>query len=474
MLAEGRRVSYLILIMVTVTVVSAAVIVAMLYRTAIDGQRERLVETAQSQARLMEAMARHDAVFERATPGGPEAATLSQIIDAHDNYVGFGETGEFTLARLEDDDIVFLLSHRHEDLAVPLPIPFDSELAEPMRQALLGRSGSIVGLDYRGVEVLAAHEPVAVLNLGIVAKIDMTEVRAPFLRAGLVGGATALVVVFLGTVVFLRVSSPILRSLREHSSQLEEEVTNRTRELSETQQQLVRSERLAALGELAGGVSHELRNPLGAIKNAAYFLKMTLDQSDSEVRETLGILEQEANTAEGIITSLLDYARARPPTRRKVNVNEIVRQALSRAEIPGSITVVDNLDNSLPPLMADPAQLLQAFSNIILNAVEAMPDGGQLTLRSEAQRDDRTAVSFADDGVGIAPEDRDKLFEPLFTSRAKGIGLGLSITRTLVEGHGGSVEVESAIGRGSKFTVLLPTGVGEKVGRGEKGQRVAG
>ena len=590
-MAEGRRVSYLVLIMVAVTVVSAGVIVVMLYRTAIDGQRERLVETAQSQARLMEAMARHDAVFEQATPGGPEAATLSQIIDAHDHYLGFGETGEFTLARLEDNDIVFLLSHRHDDLEVPSPIPFDSELAEPMRQALLGRSGSIVALDYRGVEVLAAHEPVAVLNLGIVAKIDMAEVRAPFLSAGLAGGGTALVVVLLGTVVFLRVSNPIVRRLREHSEQLEQRVDERTRELTIArdeleqvfnlsidmisvtdmptgrfvrinpafektlglsaeellsrpfvdfvhpddkertlaelsemmaqgraalnfenryrckdgsyrwlawnaypsreqglafavarditarkwmEQRLRTAEKLAALGELAGGVGHELRNPLGAIKNASYFLNMTLDQSDPEVRETLGILEREVTTAEGIITSLLDYARARPPTRRKVNVNEIVRQALSRVDIPQSISVIDELDGSLPPVMADPAQLIQVFTNIALNAVQAMPGGGRLTLHTEARGDDWTAISFTDDGVGITPEDRDKLFEPLFTRRAKGIGLGLSITKMLVEGHGGSVEVASAVGRGSKFTVLLPAGAGEMVTRGEEGQRVAG
>ncbi len=473
-MAEGRRVWYLILIMVAVTVVSAGVIVTMLYGTAIDGQRERLVETARSQARLMEAMARHDAVFEQATPGGPEAATLSQIIDAHDNYVGFGETGEFALARLEANNIIFLLSHRHEDLAVPLPIPFDSELAEPMRQALLGRSVSIIGLDYRGVEVLAAHEPVAELNLGIVAKIDMAEVRAPFVRAGLVGGGVALVVVVLGTIAFLRVSRPILRRLQEHSSQLEVLVTNRTRELSDAQQQLVRSERLAALGELAGGVSHELRNPLGAIKNASYFLNMTLDQSDPEVRETLGILEREVTTAEGIITSLLDYTRARPPTRRKVNANEIVREALSRVEIPENITVVDELDSSLSPVMADPAQLLQVFANITINAVQAMPSGGHLTLHTEVRADGRTAISFADDGVGITPEDQNRLFEPLFTGRAKGIGLGLSITRTLVEGHGGSVEVASAVGRGSKFTVLLPADAEERVRRGEEGQRIAG
>jgi PAS domain S-box-containing protein len=214
---RGRRVVlYLILIMTTVALVIDGVAIRVLYDTALAEQRARLVETAQSQARLIEAIARFNAAHSRRDdPEGPQGATLSQIADAHERYAGFGKTGEFTLARREGDNIVFLLSHRHYDLENPKPIPFDGELGEPMRRALRGQSGTLIGLDYRGVRVLAAHEPVAGLNWGIVAKIDLAEVRAPFLRAGLIMACAGLAVVAAGAVLFIRVSSPLVRGLEE-------------------------------------------------------------------------------------------------------------------------------------------------------------------------------------------------------------------------------------------------------------------
>jgi PAS domain S-box-containing protein len=182
------------------------------------------VETAQSQARLIEAVARFDATYSRDYPGGAVEATLAQIVDAHKHYKGFGKTGEFTLAKREGDHIVFLLSHRHFDLENPKPVPFDSNIAEPMRRALSGLSGTLVGPDYRGMSVLAAHEPVAELGQGIVAKIDLSEIRMPFLKAGAVAVSFAILVVMAGAALFLRVSNPIIRRLEQHSQQLEETV----------------------------------------------------------------------------------------------------------------------------------------------------------------------------------------------------------------------------------------------------------
>jgi PAS domain S-box-containing protein len=145
---------------------------------------------------------------------------LSQITDAHKHYKGFGQTGEFTLARREGDNIVFLLRHRHYDLDKPKPIALDSKLAEPMRRALSGLSGTVVGLDYRGVTVLAAYEPVTELGLGIVAKIDLVEVRAPFVKAGIIAIGAALLVVLAGATFFLRVSNPIIRDLQNRTAEL--------------------------------------------------------------------------------------------------------------------------------------------------------------------------------------------------------------------------------------------------------------
>ncbi len=217
---ERKRILWLLFIMAAASLTVAGIAVSLLYRAAFEEERARLVETAQSQARLIEAVARFDATYSKDYPEGPEKATLSQIADAHKRYKGFGDTGEFTLAKNEGEHIAFLLSHRHYDLHNPKPVLFDSPLAEPMRRALSGLSGTVVGLDYRGEEVLAAYEPVGELNLGIVAKIDLAEVRRPFVRAGMIAGGMALIVVLAGAALFLRISNPIIRGLEERSADL--------------------------------------------------------------------------------------------------------------------------------------------------------------------------------------------------------------------------------------------------------------
>jgi PAS domain S-box-containing protein len=204
----------LILIMTAVAVGIGVAAITILYNAALDEERFRLVETAQSQARLMEAVARFDELYSLNYPEGSKAATIAQIKDAHERYLGFGETGEFTLARRVGEDIVFVLRHRHLDMDKPQPVPFDSNYAEPMRRALTGQSGTTIGLDYRGVTVLAAHEPVSVLDLGIVAKIDLVEIRAPFLKAAAFVAVIATVLIALGTVLFFRVGNPIIRRIQ--------------------------------------------------------------------------------------------------------------------------------------------------------------------------------------------------------------------------------------------------------------------
>jgi len=153
-----KRILLLIIIMSSIVLVVEAITIAILYRTAIAEEKSRLEETAKSQARLIEAVARFDKFYSTNFPHGARQATLHQIKDAHSRYRGFGETGEFTLSKRENDQIVFLLSHRHQDLKEPMPIPWNSGLAEPMRLALSGKSGTIIGLDYRGEKVLAAYE----------------------------------------------------------------------------------------------------------------------------------------------------------------------------------------------------------------------------------------------------------------------------------------------------------------------------
>lgn len=196
-------------------VATLVVSTGILYRTAIREEKIRLAETAKSQARLIEAVASFDKQYSTNYALGARQATLSQVKAAHSEYEGFGITGEFTLAEKKDDQIVFLLSHRHYDLENPNPVAWKSSIAQPMRLALSGKSGTIIGLDYRGETVIAAHEPVSELNLGIVAKIDLSEVRAPFIRAVMVTAIFAAALIALGVSVFFRVTNPILVKLNE-------------------------------------------------------------------------------------------------------------------------------------------------------------------------------------------------------------------------------------------------------------------
>jgi hypothetical protein len=216
-----KRIILLILIMVVIVLGVEVIAITMLYRTAFKEQTDDLRDIVVSQARLIEAIARFDSRYSKTYPAGANEATLSQIIDAHKNYKGFGQTGEFTLAKRQGDDIVFILNQRHNNLQNPQPIPFNSRLAEPMRQALSGHSGTIVGLDYRGEQVLAAFEPVALLNLGIVAKVDMAEVRAPFIKTGLICGLFGVIAIIIGTIIFIKVTEPLIVKLHDTVAELQ-------------------------------------------------------------------------------------------------------------------------------------------------------------------------------------------------------------------------------------------------------------
>ena len=244
--------------------------------------------------------------------------------------------------------------------------------------------------------------------------------------------------------------------LKEYSWRLEQMVEEHTKELKDVQEKVVRQEKLSVLGQLAGGLGHELRNPLGAIKNTVYFLNTALKEPGPDIKEALGILNKEIETSEGVIKSLLDFARPAVPARRKVDVNDIVQAAMNRVPVPEKVQVVTRLNEALPNIAGDPEQLIQAFRNFIINAVQAMPEGGRLVIKSEAPSPESVTISFSDTGLGMEGETLAKVFEPLFTTKAKGIGLGLALTKMLVEAHGGKIEVQSKTGKGTTFTVSLP------------------
>ncbi|MDD3814837.1 MAG: hypothetical protein PHZ02_09335 [Desulfocapsaceae bacterium] len=220
-MSPRKRILLLIVIMASIVLIIEAITISILYHTAITEEISRLEETAQSQARLIEAVARFDKVYSNDYPSGARQATIDQIKDAHSQYRGFGKTGEFTLSTRENNQIVFLLNHRHYDLNNPKSVPWDSGLAEPMRLALSGKSGTIIGIDYRGEKVLAAYEPVTELNLGIVAKIDLSEIRAPFVKAAFISSLLAVVTIGLGVGLFFKITDPLLKGLYDTVAKLE-------------------------------------------------------------------------------------------------------------------------------------------------------------------------------------------------------------------------------------------------------------
>ncbi|CCQ72656.1 PAS domain S-box protein [Magnetospira sp. QH-2] len=223
---ERQRISVLVAAMVTVALTVGMAALMILYDTSLDQQQQRLVEVAESRARMIEAIARRNLELTKNLAQDAEAAalnaTLDQVTDAHSRFQGFGDTGEFVMAHRVDDQIVFVLRHRHFDLKHPKPVGFGAELAEPMRRALKGRSGTIIGPDYRGETVLAAHEPVRLFDLtfGIVTKIDLAEIRAPFIKAGLFLLGISLIVIILGSIVSVRVGQALVDTITRGAAQL--------------------------------------------------------------------------------------------------------------------------------------------------------------------------------------------------------------------------------------------------------------
>lgn len=248
--------------------------------------------------------------------------------------------------------------------------------------------------------------------------------------------------------------------LKEYSEKLKKKVEERTRELQDAQEKLIRKEKLAMLGQLAGSVGHEIRNPLGTISNSVYFLKMKLKDADEKVLKHVAVIDRNVQRANRIITDLLDSSRVRPPSLIESSVNDIVKDTLESIEMPATISVNLKFEKNIPRILLDPDQMRLVFRNIIINAVEAMPKGGILEIRTEAGAD-FIHIMFRDTGKGIQKENIQKIFEPLFTTKASGIGLGLAIVKSIVEGHRGTIEIHSKIGEETTVIVKLPLLVAE-------------
>jgi len=246
-------------------------------------------------------------------------------------------------------------------------------------------------------------------------------------------------------------------SVRESRENLEHLVAERTRALEEAQATLVRKERMAVLGQMAGSVGHEIRNPLGVMNNAVYYIRSVLPDAPPKVKDHLGIIEQQIKLTEKIVADILDFSRIKPPEKAEVPVEEFVEDQVRRIGLPSEIRIERDLDPDLPPMHADPSQVGQIMFNILTNAIQAL-DGkdGIISIRCR-DGGDRLRIEIEDDGPGIPEKHLDQIFEPLFTTKTRGFGLGLSLSRSLAHANGGELTVANARSRGAIFTLYVPT-----------------
>jgi len=283
--------------------------------------------------------------------------------------------------------------------------------------------------------------------------------------------------IFFHCMVFLSIPAFMLTGyFYQKQQKLIENLEERTRELKEAQEQLLKSERLAAIGELAAMVGHDLRNPLQAITNASYVVNELVKKMDfagekfslippslrkemfdeyTQLTKMMGIIDESTEYANKIVSDLRDFARTKEPELTEVDLESLIQETLSGISIPEKVRASIRPDQALSKLYIDPTQMRRVFTNLTTNAIQAMPNGGELTI-STSLKNGFVSIAFQDTGVGIPKEDIEKLFTPLFTRKSKGLGLGLPICKNTVEAHGGSIEVESQEGKGSTFTVKLP------------------
>ena len=249
------------------------------------------------------------------------------------------------------------------------------------------------------------------------------------------------------------------RELEEWGTTLEKKVGERADEMKKINAQLFRSEKLASLGKLAAGVAHEINNPLTGILTNSSLLLEDMDKDDPKY-EDVEVMVKETIRCREIVKRLLDFARQTRPQKRLASINSLIDNIILLVRNQTSfrnILIEKDLEGDLPDIFVDPDQVQQVFVNIILNAAEAMTKGGSLTIRTMHSQDGGfIIITFADTGPGITEEVRERIFDPFYTTKEHGTGLGLSISYGIIEQHGGTISVDSTIGKGSTFTISLP------------------
>ena len=415
------------------------------------------------------------------------------------NWPGMGNTGETLLVRKEENNIVYLNNLRHkEDAGLKLVCNINSTSDIPSILSASGEEGIKESMDYRNVSVLSAYRYIPTLNWGLVAKQDLTEAFAPVeqlkMRIIVLIFVCTTVVIAIGISLTNRITQPILqlaegakaigsgnldhrisitsknevgalaKEFNQMATKLKESYSNLEQKVEERTAQLLRAERLAAVGELAAEVAHEINNPLGGLGNFASMLENEPENTQQTKKYAALILEG-LKRVEIIVKRLLTFSRPYSLQMSDKNINSIINNSIKFIEYriePCHITIKKDLNETIPYVYIDADNISQVLINIMVNALESMPDGGTLTIKTDTckEHDNCVTVCIADTGCGIREELKDKIFEPFFTTKnkegEKGLGMGLAISKRIIEDHHGKINVESNIGKGTTFRICLP------------------
>ncbi len=392
---------------------------------------------------------------------------------------GLGHSGEALLVNY-DAKILTSLKFPLADgtTAIPLEHQVKSKAATLAAQ---GEEGIIIAEDYRGKKVLAAFRHARLtseLGWGLVIKRDTAEVFAAirtrlYYRIIICSACMALMFV-LTTLIARNLTKPIhhlskvTQKIKEGNLNIQAQVSTHdevgvlansfntmVHSLKQVQERLVRKEQFATIGRITGSIAHDIRQPLATIKNSAYYLSVSLNDTDEKAKKHLKLIEQEITHTNDIITSLMRLSELRKPAKSTVNISEFVRDFFSKLLLPEHIKLVAEFDDKCSNILVDQVQLKQAFTNLASNAVNAMPDKGELRI-STKQINNFIEISFSDTGSGIKKDILEKVFEPFYTTRPKGIGLGLSIVNDIITANDGIITVESEEGKGCKFKMTFP------------------
>jgi PAS domain S-box-containing protein len=283
-------------------------------------------------------------------------------------------------------------------------------------------------------------------------KDDRTQCENCPLKDGIQLGRTkgAQVNGVMGGKTFLISHTGMIYQDRKAVLEIFEDITD----YKKTQERLAYAERLAVIGRMANVIAHEFRNQLGVIRNAVYFLKMKIKEKDEKVKRNLAILDEQVSETEEIIENILTFSRTKQLRLEKIDLKNLLESSIAKVSVAEGIVLTTQI-GQLPMVEVDPLQMGVVFVNIILNALQAMGDSGKLLIQL-TKEDSYVMITFSDTGKGIKEEDKIHLFEPFFSTRPRGIGLGLATTKVIVDSHGGSIRIESEYGKGTSVVVRLP------------------